>query len=206
MFLTIRLVALVSHVWYQRRIRVSQWAMVRARRSSSGTSLAWRSRTRRPASGGPREHWRRGRCRAVAPWQVGGADFAFGVAGGAQRHSRLAHTAPPADRRSAVPHYHTAASVAGRPHVAGRAPGPLLGCLHCLPPLARRPSSSCRARRTRPARAAPTRHYRRDPSGASSRCSRWAAASMARPLTVHADRQTLNQQPTRPRTSSWRAF
>ena len=131
-----------------------------------------------------------------------------GQAGSAQRHSRLAHTSTTG--RSAIGRSRTTTRrrpwpIARTPQVSHQARSSI--GLHRQPPLAaRRRRGAGRSRRTRRARPAPTRRYRRVPSGASCRCSRRTAASIARPLSAPVDALSLSDQPTRPHASSRRAW
>jgi transposase len=97
-------------------------------------------------------------------------------------------------------------AMADRPDPARLTPRPILHRLHRQPPLAAvLIEQTGRSRRTPPARPAPTPRYRRVPSGASLRCSRRTATSIARPLNAPPDSLSLSVQPTRPHASSQRA-
>jgi hypothetical protein len=110
-----------------------------------------------------------------------------------QRHSRLAHT------------YTTGRSARGmsrtttrrRPCPTARTPQDRHHARSSVVSTARtnrrwRRRADEHRQRTQPARATPRRRYRRVPSGASCRCSRWTAASIARPLTAPADPLSLS--------------
>jgi hypothetical protein len=124
-------------------------------------------------------------------------------------HTPARTAGPPwqiADHHSAqAMDHHSASTMDHRPHTTGRPPGPVLNSLHRSDrlPLA---SLSSRAHATNPSSptSANTTHYP-VPYAASCRCSRWTAASIARPLTAPADALSLSDQHTRPHASSRRA-
>jgi hypothetical protein len=87
-------------------------------------------------------------------------------------------------RQRQITDHHPPPPMADRPHTTERAQARssvVSTASHHSP---RRHLAAGRTPRTRRVRAARRRRYRHVPSGASCRCSRWTAASIARPLTA----------------------
>jgi hypothetical protein len=160
----------------------------------------------------------------VLDHQVGALGGGVGEPGGVRSGRTPLTTCPPhtRPRDSATAAWPTPAPPGGPP-AADHAPSPAGGRVQ--PPAPHRPrtrrarpwsrspattrhwlpQAATRSPRTRRARPARTRRYRRVASGASCRCCRRTAASIARPLSAPADPLSLRAQRARPHASSRRA-